>query len=180
MLYFIAIVAPSHINDQVLVWKKYMESEYGCKVALRSPAHITLVPPFSISEEKEEELSTHLQQFSRTAKSFSIRVKDFDSFRPSVIFLHVEPDNILLQLKESLELYLLSLNKFPVKKEERAFHPHITIANRDLEKKDFPLAWQYFQQINYEVSFTANAISLLKHNGHTWEIANAFPLRIKR
>jgi 2'-5' RNA ligase len=176
MLYFIAIVAPNHINDQVLVWKKYMEKEYGCKVALRSPAHITLVPPFSMSQETEKELSIHLREFSKSQKSFQIRLKDFDNFKPRVIFLHVEPSPLLLALKSRLDNYLVPLKKFPIKKEERPFHPHITIANRDLNKKEFPKAWAYFQELQYQAAFTANEISLLRHNNSNWEIGAAFSM----
>ena len=176
MLYFIAIVAPAEINDPVLVWKKYMEEQYGCTVALRSPAHITLVPPFTMKEDRENELGEYLQQFSSAEKSFTINLKDFDNFKPRVIFLHVEPGEALLQLKERLELYLLSLEKFPVKKEERPFHPHITIANRDLNKKDFPKAWAYFQSLSFSATFTADSIYLLKHNNKEWEMAARFPL----
>jgi 2'-5' RNA ligase len=174
MLYFIAIVVPGEINNQVLVWKKYMEQHYGCKAALRSPAHITLVPPFSMKEEKEEELSNYLQQFSGAEKSFPVPLKNFGNFKPRVIFLHVEPGGQLLELKERLDLYLLSLQKFPIKKEERPFHPHITIANRDLHKKDFSKAWAYFQEISFAAEFTAVSISLLKYNKTSWDVAASF------
>jgi 2'-5' RNA ligase len=176
MQYFIAIVAPDEINNQVLVYKKYMEQHYGCKVALRSPAHITLIPPFSMKSENEDELGQYLQKFSGTQKNFSIRINNFDHFKPRVIFLHVEPDGPLLQLKENLDVYLLALKKFPIKKEERPFHPHITIANRDLQKKDFPKAWAHFQTLSFSTDFPAENISLLKHNNTNWEVARSFVL----
>lgn len=177
MLYFIAIVVPEEMNEQVVLWKKYMEQHYGCKVALRSPGHITLVPPFSMKEDNEEELSNYLKEFCSKEISFDITVKDFDNFKPRVIFLHVNPDEKLLSLKERLDLYLLSINKFPVKKEERAFHPHITIANRDLHKKDFPKAWSHFKELSYKASFRAEGVSLLKHNNKEWQIASRFRFR---
>lgn len=167
MLYFIAIVAPGHIDAAVLVWKKYMEQEYGCKVALRSPAHITLIPPFSMARENEPALIEELQQFS--AASFDIRLKNFDSFKPKVIFLHVEPNELLSQLKAALGQFLIK--DFPIKKDDRPFHPHITIANRDLRKNDFGKAWAYFQSLLYEAVFSADNISLLRHNNKEWEIA---------
>lgn len=176
MLYFIAIVAPDHINEQVLIWKNYMKEQYGCNVALRSPAHITLVPPFSMKEENETDLSNYLKEFSSTEKSFPVSLKDFDNFKPRVIFLHVEPDEPLLQLQKSINKYLLSLNKFPIKKEDRPFHPHITIANRDLNQKDFPKAWAHFKNLSFRAGFTADRISLLKHNKDAWQIADDFPL----
>lgn len=176
MLYFIAIVAPVHIDKQVLVWKKYMEQHYGCKVAQRSPAHITLVPPFSMSKESEAALAAQLQEFSRSKSSFDIHLKNFDSFKPRVIFVHVEPSPRLLQIKTALEEYLLPFKDLPIKKEERPFHPHITLANRDLPKKDFGKAWAYFEGLSFEAVFRADNISLLRHNNTNWEIAAGLPL----
>jgi 2'-5' RNA ligase len=176
MLYFIAIVAPGHVNEQVLTWKKYMEQEYGCKVALRSPAHITLVPPFSMSSEKEKALSQQLSVFCSGEKSFSIHLHHFDSFAPKVIFVHVEPGKQLVQLKHRLDEHLTPLKDFSFKKEQRPFHPHITIANRDLPKKDFKKAREYFAGLRYSAEFQADNISLLRHNNKEWEIAASFAL----
>src|SRR6185436_18497531 len=103
-------------------------------------------------------------------QAFLIQLKNFSAFKPRVIYVDVLPEPRLNELKTALETTLLQSNRFPIKKEERPFHPHITIANRDLRKEDFPLAWQHFQQINYEESFMAEAIALLRHNGHVWEI----------
>jgi 2'-5' RNA ligase len=177
MLYFIAIVAPEAINRLVLEWKQYMLQEFKCKVALKSPAHITLIPPFEMSATGQAALEDAIAAFSLQQQSFSIQLKDFAAFKPRVIYVHVQPNDLLNDLKASLEVNLLKNKQFPIKKEDRPFHPHVTIANRDLRKEDFPLAWLHFQQIGYEVSFTANAISLLQHNGQIWEVARAFPLR---
>jgi 2'-5' RNA ligase len=175
MLYFIAIVAPEEINQQVLIWKKYMEQHYGCKVALRSPAHITLVPPFDMSSEKEQALSEQLSLFCSREKNFSIHLHHFDSFAPKVIFVHVQPGEQLIQLKHRLDEYLIPLKNFSFKKEQRPFHPHITIANRDLPKKDFKKAWKYFAGLRYDTAFQAESISLLRHNNKEWEIAASYP-----
>jgi 2'-5' RNA ligase len=179
MLYFIAIVAPEPINQQVQEWKQYMLQHFNCRVALKSPAHITLIPPFDMPGTMHHELEEALLAFAQEQPSFSIQLKNFAAFKPRVIYVHVQPNTHLSDLQARLEAYLLHIS-FPVKKEDRTFHPHVTIANRDLQKDDFPLAWQYFQQVSYEVAFTANAISLLRHNGQIWEVANSFPLVNKR
>jgi 2''-5'' RNA ligase len=166
MLYFIAIVAPENINRQVLKWKQYMLQQFNCRVALKSPAHITLAPPFSMLQEREQELIAVLQSF--TFEPFSIHLKNFNAFKPRVIYVHVEPNPPLQALKTKLEN---ALTCFPVKMDERPFHPHVSIANRDLEKEDFPAAWAYFKNIQYEAVFEAAHISLLRHNGTHWEIA---------
>jgi 2'-5' RNA ligase len=180
MRYFIAIVAPEEINQQVLEWKQYMLQHFNCKVALRSPAHITLIPPFIMADTMQHELEEVLLEFANEQSSFPIQLKNFAAFKPRVLYVHVQPNSLLNDLQASLEAFLLQHKHFPIKKEDRAFHPHVTIANRDLQKEDFPLAWQYFQQMSYEVSFPAYAISLLRHNGQIWEVANSFPLVNKR
>ena len=175
MLYFIAIVTPKAINQQVLEWKRYMQEQFHCKVALKSPAHITLIPPFGMAETAQPGMQALLEPFAASQQPFSIRLKNFAAFKPRVIYANVLPNPALSTLQTSIEAALLQSGRFPVKKEDRPFHPHITIANRDLQKEDFPLAWQHFQQITYEGSFTADTISLLKHNEHRWEIAASFP-----
>ncbi|MGZ3924768.1 MAG: hypothetical protein ACXVBJ_13435, partial [Flavisolibacter sp.] len=55
-MYFIAIVLPPRLNEKVLKYKTMMLEKYNCKVGLKSPAHITLVPPFWMEEEKEGRL----------------------------------------------------------------------------------------------------------------------------
>lgn len=177
MRYFIALVAPASVNRQVLEWKHYMLQHFHCKVALKSPAHITLIPPFDMPEPMQHEMEEQLQLFSARHRPFPIQLKNFAAFKPRVLYVHVQPNTHLSDLRARLEAFLLQFKHFPIKKEERPFHPHVTIANRDLQKEDFPPAWLYFQRLSYEVSFPANAISLLRHNGQTWEVAGAFPFR---
>ena len=176
MLHFIAIAAPEEINQQVLQWKFYMRDHFQCKVALKSPAHVTLIPPFELPHHLLAEMQELLHPFASRQQGFPIQLKNFAAFKPRVIYVGVLPSEPLNELRTALETTLLQSNRFPIKKEDRPFHPHVTIANRDLRKEDFPLAWQHFQQINYEASFMASAIALLRHNGQVWEIAHSFPL----
>ena len=62
-LYFIAILAPKKIDKEVSEWKQYMKEQYGCKVAQRSPAHITLIPPFNMKEEIENLMASAMNEF---------------------------------------------------------------------------------------------------------------------
>ncbi len=55
-MYFVALVAPPDINADVLKWKNFFKEKFGCTVALKSPAHITLIPPFWMKEESEDDL----------------------------------------------------------------------------------------------------------------------------
>ena len=169
-MYFIAVVAPAEVNTQVLQWKHYMRDHYGCTVALKSPAHLTLIPPFWMNEPLEHELITDVDAFSLQQHPFDIVLKNFDAFKPKVIFVGIEENALLQKLKSSLEEYLIALQKYPIKKETRPFHPHLTIANRDLRKKDFYPAFEHFSKIDYAEIFSADGIGILKHNGTEWEV----------
>lgn len=174
-LYFIALVAPDHINADVLKWKYRMKERYQCVVALRSPAHITLVPPFRMNDKDEEKLSRSLAEFSAGQKKFVLRLADFSSFIPRVIFVAVVQNEVLTTLKNELVAYLLAINKYPVKKEAGVFHPHVTIANRDLQKQAFYEAWEYFKEKKYKAEWPVQDISLLKYNNQKWDVAGTFP-----
>lgn len=174
-MYFFAVVAPAAINEQVLEWKHYMRDHYGCTVALRSPAHITLIPPFWMNEELENELKANAAAFSKDQQPFEIRLHNFDAFKPRVIFVNVEENALLQDLKLSLEGFLLAQQKYPIKKESRPFHPHLTIANRDLRKKDFAPAFEHFSKIGYQKSFVAHELALLKHDGMQWNVYIKWP-----
>src|SRR5215211_5426639 len=176
-MYFIAVVAPAEVNTQVLQWKHYMRDHYGCTVALKSPAHITLIPPFWTNEQLEHELIANVDAFSMQQHPFNIALKNFDAFKPKVIFVGIEENAALQKLKSSLEEYLISLHKYPIKKESRPFHPHLTIANRDLRKKDFHPAFEHFSKIAYRQSFPVHDIALLKHDGGCWNIFRRGPFK---
>jgi len=178
-MYFIALVAPEDINRQALKWKHYMRDHYGCTVALRSPAHITLIPPFWMNELQEDELLRDVGAFANEHSPLEIRLKNFDAFKPRVIFAHVEVSDQLRQMKLSLEKFLAEKNRYPFKKETRPFHPHLTIANRDLRKKDFHAAFEHFSKIDYETSFAVTGISILKHTGDQWSVRHNLPLNQK-
>ena len=169
-MYYIAIVAPEEINQEVLKWKNYFKDHFGCTVALKSPAHITLIPPFWMKDDLEHDLENSISDFSITKNKFEIRLKDFAAFKPKVIFVDVVKSEVLNGLYVSFAEHIFNENKFPIKKDDRPFHPHVTLATRDLYKKAFQEAWKIFSKKKYEVSWMVNGISLLRHNKKNWDV----------
>jgi 2'-5' RNA ligase len=169
-MYFIAIVAPEEIDKDVSKWKHYMRDRFGCTVALKSPAHVTLTPPFWMDPALENDLIKTIEQFSLTQKDFPLQVHNFDAFAPRVIFAAIEKNAALDELQRSFNDVLLAAGKFPVKRDDRPYHPHITIANRDLYKKAFKEAWEIFSTKKYEASWQVQDISLLRHNKKNWDV----------
>ena len=169
-MYFIAIVAPGEINQQVLKWKNYFKDHFECTVALKSPTHITLLPPFWMKEELENDLINSISEFSITKNKFEITLQNFAAFSPKVIFVDVVKNEILNGLYRSFADFIISQNKFPIKKEDRPFHPHVTLATRDLYKKAFQEAWDIFSKKKYEALWIVSGLSLLRHNKKNWDV----------
>lgn len=169
-MYYLALVAPEDINRSVLTWKLFFKERYQCMAALRSPAHITLIPPFWMNADLEALLKQALVSFSCTHKSFPIWLKGFGAFPPRVIFIQVEKNPTLELVQASLQNYLLLQTIFPIQKNTAVFHPHITLATRDLHKHFFAESWKIIQNKKFESHWEATEISLLRRGSLNWEI----------
>src|SRR5688572_23149795 len=161
-MYYIAVIPPPRINDQVLKWKEWIKTEIGAVKAMNSPGHITLVPPFNLPDEKETDLIQSLDKFATVQNSFSVQLKDFSHFQKRTIYLKVKPDDELNKLREKL-FGFLNESSLPIPRKEDHFSPHITIAFRDLKRDDFNKAWDHFKEIKFESKFNCANISLLRH-----------------
>lgn len=175
-MYFIAVVLPRHLDEKVLAHKQWMKEIYGCKVGLKSPAHITIAPPFWMEEEKEKSLCEDVAMVAQTTPVFPVITANFSAFKPRTIFVAVEDSEPLNALKKNSDNHFRQRD-YKIKIETRPFHPHITIATRDLFKKDFAEAWPQFQQKELIETFEANGLSLLKHNGRNWNVVFTAPFR---
>ena len=93
-----------------------MKDHFNCLVALRSPAHITLVPPFWMNDNLESKLEDAIGQFSQHQVPFEINLENFAAFKPRVIYADVLSTSQLQTLHDQLHDYLIARDIFPVKK----------------------------------------------------------------
>ena len=177
-LYFVAIVPPSPIYEEAFEQKVYFKTKYNSKASLNSPPHITLHMPFKWVEKNEDEIVCHLRTFAHENSSVAIKLNGFSSFPPRVIFINVEITTELERLQKNLRRYFKrQLNLFNANYKELPFHPHLTLAFRDLKKPNYQKAWEEFVSKNYQATFLASKIALLKHSGSVWEIFQEFDLQ---
>jgi 2'-5' RNA ligase len=167
-MYFVAIVCPKEINDKVLALKNWMKEKFGCVVALKSPAHITLIPPFWYHKEKE--LLQSLASFKTEIIAPVICLKDFSHFGKKALFISVEKNAELQKIQKEIVTHFMDSFPGHIKKEERAFQPHVTIANRDIKPSDFYTAWSHFSEKHFDEQFQGDKISLLKLQEGKWVI----------
>lgn len=169
-MYFIAVACPVEINDQIQKHKLWMRDHFGCTVALKSAAHITLVTPFWLKKESEQMLIDTLHSFNTDKLPVEIELQGFSHFSNRVIFVNVIENQLLGSLRKETEDHFIQSFRNIIKPDDRPFHPHVTIANRDIKPGDFIKAWEHFSKEKLEESFRTNAVSLLKLTAEKWSV----------
>ena len=99
--YFVAIIPPSPVFEEVLALKEYFKAIYGSKAALNSPPHITLHMPFLWNEVKEGKLVAKIEDFSMRHDPIKVCLDNFSSFPPRVIFINVTESDVLEELQRN-------------------------------------------------------------------------------
>lgn len=176
-LYFIAVIPPEPFRREAWELKEHMRDKYRSKASLNSPPHITLYPPFKL-EKEEEALINDLKQQAAIIEPFRVQLKDFGAFPPRVIFIDVQEQPALHKLQKAISKCLDDyVQEEGGKKEERPYHPHMTLAFRDLSKPYFKEAWKEFNERELSYSWQVDEFTLLRHNGKKWEEYQQFPLK---
>jgi 2'-5' RNA ligase len=173
-LYFFALVPPEDIQTYVTKVKMDFKERFESVHALKSPAHITLIPPFRYKYSAESQLIKTLDIFSSQELKFKQKLQDFGFFPPRVIFIKVDKSENLRNMFHRFKMHmdsklnLSSLTRGPVR-----FSPHMTVAFRDLTKENFNKAKPLYEEKQISFEFIVCGISLLKHNGKRWEIIHS-------
>jgi 2'-5' RNA ligase len=175
--YFVAIVPPTPVYEEAMALKNYFKEKYNSKASLNSPPHITLHMPFEFKVSKETQLISTLDTFCKRFDPIKLCIDNFSSFPPRVIFLNVIDNESLHALQKDLQRFFkLNLNLFNANYKEHRFHPHLTLAFRDLKKSAYKDAWSEFENKEFKAEFIADKITLLKHDGNVWKVKQEFTL----
>lgn len=176
-LYFIAFIPPEPVFEDALRLKEYFQKTHNSKAALNSPPHITLHMPFQWRADKEEALIEKLKNFIKQHDPIKICIDNFSSFPPRVIFLNVVTTEPLVTFQKALHRFCKKeLNVFNANYKEDPYHPHVTLAFRDLRKSAYAKAWPEFEKKEYQAEFIADKVALLKHDGKKWQLLKDFTL----
>ena len=174
--FFVALLPPDFIQDEVRQIQSDFEVRYSSKSTLKSPPHITLIPPFEISSDRIELLQIELEEFAKTRSPFTINLSGFAAFPPQVIYLDVVPNSVLpnlyVDIATTLENTLGIIDPYA----SRPFVPHMTVAFRDLTPDNFELAWAEFRDRKINFEFEATNLTLLAHDEQKWNVQTNFAL----
>jgi 2'-5' RNA ligase len=139
-LYFIAIVFEPALEQRIRKLKLIARDKFDSARALRSPAHITMVPPFHYPCEQIDELLSIVDSFPMMKSPLTLSAAGH--FGNRVIYIECDQHQALRACKQQLDKQLAP---FGVTKKEGRFHPHITVAFKDLKPERFNAAWHYFK-----------------------------------
>jgi 2'-5' RNA ligase len=170
-LYFIAVVPPEEVEQQLFKLKLEVEEKFNSKHAQNAPAHITLHMPFRWKDSKRDILLEMMKMINQTVQPVSVELNGFDFFEPRVVFVNVLMNERLAELQKNVQqICRLTLKKVNANYRDLVFHPHVTIGFRDLKKAQFYEAREYYSCQDFKAVFEVSEVSLLKHDGAKWHV----------
>lgn len=173
-LYFIAIIPPDDICEEVIAFKHDLKENYNSKAALKNVPHITLKAPFKTDAFKHADVIKWFKKLSVAKEPFVVQLHDFGCFpNPDNPVIYVQPVSTepLKKLQaQVIAAFEKAFPNVPLHYHEHKFAPHITIAFRDLAFAEFKKAWQVYSHKIYNAAFRVHNFYLLQHNGSQWEV----------
>ena len=172
-IYFIAIVPPVKIQEEVTQLKVLMAERFNSKHALKSPPHVTLHMPFKWKASKLDALYETIEKINAELELFQLELNGFAFFEPRVVYVDVVDNEPLAELqKVVVDVCRKSLKLENANYKNRPFKPHMTIGFRDLRKPDFYEAKEYFKRREFDAKFEVSQVRLLKYDGSKWNLVN--------
>ena len=166
-LYFIGITPDNSASQQLKSYQLALFEKYDCKHALKSPPHLTLVPPFALAAEQEPSLILDLETMPQSFSSLKIIISGIKSFDKRVIYAAPIVTESLQKLQQEIFTYFGKYVSGKVRA-QFMFTPHFTIANRDIRVEDFPDIMAYLQSQSIEFQASLDKIHLFKFQQGKW------------
>jgi len=162
-IYFIAIIPPEPLYSEIQELKEQIGKTYKTLEALRRPPHITLIAPFNAPISVEDDLKPFMDKFGKTQKPFDVLIDGFGEFHQGTIFLKPAESPEIMKLQKALakefnKVYSRGKSRGP----SYGFHPHITVAYKDLTRPMFDAAWRDYHDKIFRRRFTLDHIDLMR------------------
>jgi len=176
-LYLTAILPPQQLSEEIDDIRKEIAARFDVHAALKPPVHITLFRPVSMRADMEQHLIKWLKPVGTQHEPFTQELENFDSFNNKTLFIHCIKNTFIHNLQKDVAT-VFNKNKIDPRevKGSSRFHPHITIAYRDVQPQVFETLWTEFKNRKLKRSFMVNHFTLLKHDGKKWQPFEEFQL----
>ncbi len=173
MKYFVAHILKGEAGEYGKKIARQISEQFGTEpLHLKSPPHITVVPPFDWAEPRGP--IEALKDAVAFIKRGTFYVGRYDHFHTSTILLSVMPS------KEMAEGLIEIRRQFKIFKKEgndlKELIPHVAVA-RFLNCNQFSAIWKYLEQEDPEFRNEFDSVALLAHANGRWEIVAEESLR---
>jgi len=174
--YFLALLPPMLLAEQLAQLKEQLQERFHVKYALKSPSHLTLKMPFSYNEAKEAQLQEQLMQFLKEQDPFLVEVAGIGNFGQRVIYHRVIPCENLTSLQIGLRSFCKKSLHLVEELSDRNFQPHLTLAYKDLKASQFDEVLAFARENAVAAEFMADKLFLLKRVEGRWKILAPLPI----
>jgi len=170
-LYFVALIPQGEVKVQINHVKHQTGGRFGCRQALKSPPHITIIPPFRLQPERVEEMLEAVRGNFEAPVNLSVSFNGLGAFENRTIYLDIVADSGI----NSYDLVAKNLvatkpDLFPNVRFHDTFHPHITLANRDIPPGDFLEMMDYLKKKTLPESCNELSLEILHLDRGKWMI----------
>ena len=179
--HFIGILVPEELEDLVADCRTWMQQRYGCKSGYGTPAHITLLAPFTLPEEygasqlKAAIAGSVADCGQQGLLPFEAQVKGFGAFGERTLFAHVEDSPAWQEVHSAVFRACNAALPNTLPPDRRRFVPHLTVANRDIPVGVMDEALRHFSGLNADFSFAASEVALfVRTQRGGWTIGEVF------
>ncbi|MBR1937560.1 MAG: 2'-5' RNA ligase family protein [Spirochaetales bacterium] len=163
--HFIGYPLPKDLEDTITVLRQYTASRYNCHSGHSTLPHITIIPPFTLSDEfTTDDILKRLEDIK--FKPFTSFVEGFGSFSDRTVFANVKASKDWDNLRNTVFKAISDMGD--IKKDKRPMKPHITIANRDIPPNKAPEILERLQTYNIDKEIKVDRIALFTRVGYKW------------
>lgn len=155
---------PDPYGNELRRWRQ----DFGDPMADLIPAHITLLPPTAVAPAETTTVAEHLAEVTKTCRSFTVRLRGTDSFRPisPVVFIK------LLDGADDCDRLQQRIRTGPLQRDLLFdYHPHVTVAHHlaeeSMDRAQATLA-------GYGADFTVPGVELYEHGQDGWRLRRRF------
>jgi len=170
--YLLTVLPPLTISQEIIELQKEIEARFGSVHAQKIPPHITVIPPFRCEEDALHRFIVKLIIFlnDRLTINLSVILENFQRFESRTLFVDVARNDALENFCKELKLLFNQQKIIKQRVEKHSFVPHITLANKDIKKREFKTAWENFKNREYRRSFTVERLTVLELVEQNWEV----------
>jgi|GEM_PF-951451 len=167
-LFMLAIEPPADLAARIDAIRQEFAARYRCSAGLRPQVHLTLYPPFRINRIEAEVVAGKLAGWAATQQPFTLSIPGFDCFRRNGVLFLALRDTERLNMVYQETVRIIDPHVLPQDR-NRPFHPHITIAKRDIPKSRLREALDEYLPRHFSETFTVDRLFFWRHNGSSWK-----------